>query len=212
METAFCFEGRRNIETAAELNALRAGFSGIVKTGKISELVALLDAYPQRAGNGQLIWLLTSGLAVELTTGHHREHHDLDIVVMDPNNQWQWELLGTDNVTPDQYWAEMIFDYNTLATSAYSINFSYNESHYRVEVVHPAIIMAQKLSNAFNRDPRQKDIEDAVSIAKWWEDPQDGNSTWIKHVLTAHTALPNQSQKNITESRIIEMATKLFPR
>lgn len=211
MEADFRFEGRRNLETATELDALRVGFSSVVKAGKISELVELIDRYPQRAANGQLVWLLTSGLAVELTTGYQREHHDLDLVVMDPNHLWQWELLGTDNVTPGQYWADMKFNYQALAASACAVKFRFEQKPYQVEIVHPAIIMTQKLSDAFKREPRQKDIQDAASIAQWWEGPQGGNATWIKHVLTAHAALPNQLQRDVTEARITKVATKLFP-
>lgn len=208
------FEGRgeTNVETAAELRALRDGFFGIVMAGEISELVKLLQTHPQRAKNGELLWLLTSGMAVELATGYRRKHHDLDIVVMDPNNLSQWEILGTDNVTPRRYWADMNFDYTALANSAYSIDFNYIKSPYKVEIVHPAIIMTQKLSNAFSRKPRDKDVADAVSIARWWEGSQGGNATWINHVVTAHAALPNQREMDRTEGRIAVVATELFPR
>ena len=149
-------------------------------------------------------------MAVELTTGYQRQHHDLDIVVMDPNNLWRWELLGTDNVTPGQYWADMNFDPKALESTALPVVFDYRSSRYRVEVVHPTIIMTQKLSNAFGRKPREKDIQDAVSVAQWWEGPQRGKATWIKIVKGSLLALPNH-QAGTTDARVVSVVEKLFP-
>lgn len=208
MERGF-FEQEPNIEVAAELGELRAGFGSIVKNGTKSELADLISHFPQRSRRGKLIWLLTSGLAVELTTGYKRHHHDLDIVVMDPNNLWRWEFLGTDNVTPGQYWADMKFDPKILALTALTIPFQESGRAYKVEAVHPTIIMTQKLSNAFGRKPRDKDILDAISIAKWWEGPQKGKATWINIVNHSLLALPAEQTKT-TETRITQVAEE-FP-
>lgn len=209
MESEFRLE-RRNLETAVELDKLRGGFTSIVKAGTKSELARLIEQYPQRNARGSLIWLLTSGMAIELTTGYQRQHHDLDVVVMDPNNLWHWELLGTDNVTPGQYWADMKFDCRELESTALPVVFQHGSSRYRVEVVHPTIIMTQKMSDAFGRQPRQKDVDDAVSVAQWWEGPQKGNAPWINIVEGALSALPHE-QIPTTKSRIFHVVKQLFP-
>ena len=210
MEGCFRFEGG-NVEIKPELGMLLTGFSQIVVAGTKDELAELLNKHPQRDSKGRLIWLLTSGMAVELATGLEREHHDLDIVVMDEKYTGKWEFLGTDNVTPGQYWAYMIFDPQLLEETSIKLAFTTDDNKVQgveVEIVHPTIIMTQKLSNAFGRDPREKDLSDAVGVIKWWEQDQKGNATWIKIVQASLNALPND-QRLLTQSRIENLVPKV---
>ena len=204
MEGGDGFEGGADwrIEGRPELGDLRRGFLYIVNKGTKEELARLIDKHPQRDKNGNLVWLLTSGMVVDIATGEERPHHDLDVVVMDPKNRHEWELLGTDNVTPGQYWANMRFNPLYLEKTLTTLKFSLEDRTFRVLTVHPALIMAQKLSNAFGRDPREKDISDAISVATWWKKQQRGNATWINIVNKTIEALP-EDQREITESRII---------
>ena len=205
------FEYQPRIETEAELGRLRRVFDSIVKRGTKDELARLLDSQPQRSRGGKLIWLLTSGLAVEVATGIERSHHDLDVVVMDPRNIWRWEILGTDNVTPGQYWAKMNFDPEYLEKTACKTSFAIGTTEYIVEIVHPSIIMAQKLSNAFGRNPREKDVIDAKTVVKWWKKYFSDRSTWINIVDKAVGALP-RDQQELTTRRIVDFVPKVVPR
>lgn len=202
------FEGRK-IEANNEFGELRNVFFRVVRAGTLDELVVLLQEQPQRH-NGKLLWLLTSGLAVELLTGARREHKDLDVVVMDPKNEARWEILGTDNVTPQKYWADMFFDPKFLEKTAVEVDFEYQDRTYKVLTVHPMVIMTQKLSNAFGRNPREKDLEDAFEILVDWEGKKKGKATWINYVKEALHALPH-NQKVVTEGRINHLVPHLFP-
>lgn len=210
-EGGFRFEGGMGVEGRPELGELRTGFTGVVRAGTKEELAELLEKYPQRDSRGRLVWLLTSGMAVELATGFKREHHDLDVVVMDERNFSEWEILGTDNVTPGQYWADMRFNARFLERTAGAASFRVGGRNYNVEVVHPTIIMTQKLSNAFGRNPRSKDIDDAAFVIRWWERGQEGNANWIKIVQASLDALP-ENQQAITENRINSYVPIVAPR
>lgn len=209
MEGEFGFEREPRIEGRAELGKLRIFFSTI-RTGTTNELVKLLRYQPQRDRAGNLIWLLTSGMAVDLVTNTKREHHDLDIVVMNPGSLDRWEILGTDNVTPGQYWADMKFDPHYLENTVYRTSLTFNGKRYPVETVHPSIIIAQKLSNAFDRNPREKDVSDVVTVIKWWERCHPHQSSWINIVDEAVKALP-ENQQQITTKRIVEIVPDIFP-
>lgn len=80
------------IKIRLKLVRLRRAIEAIITptvTGKgerLSQSEELLDIEPQRTADGILRYLVTSGLAVELTTGYERHHHDLDLVIMDPTN------------------------------------------------------------------------------------------------------------------------------
>ncbi|KKU10698.1 MAG: hypothetical protein UX13_C0005G0011 [Candidatus Woesebacteria bacterium GW2011_GWB1_45_5] len=210
MEKGFRFEADLTFETEPEFRNLRRSFDTIVKKGTKDELAKLLDSQPQRTANGKLIWLLTSGMAVEIATGIERLHHDLDVVVMNPKNIYKWEILGTDNVTPGQYWADMNFDRKYLEKTACKTSFAVGSRKYKVEIVHPVIIMAQKLSNAFGRPPRQKDVDDAAVTLKWWAKFYGDVSTWINVAKNAVEALP-QTQREITNKRINTVVPKVVP-
>ena len=217
MEAGPRFERDLSIETRPELGELRNGFNNIVKHGSFEELVELLEKHPQRNSKGELVWLLTSGMAVEIVTGYEREHHDLDVVVMDSRNYWRWELLGTDNVTPGQYWADMRFDENYLDETSIKVKFDYRGQIHEVEMVHPVLIMTQKLSNAFDRPPREKDVADAVAVLKLWESHEGKSAAAINIVHETINALPNFSPgddvdlRKLTEGRIERIVPQVAP-
>lgn len=197
--------GWKNPETRVEgLGQLRKALdrllTGGVK-GDIQELEKILVTEPQRDNNGKLRYLLTSGLAVELITGFVREHHDLDLVIMDPNNT-EWEMFGTDNVTPGQYWAGMRFDRQYLEETARRV-FTRIKDGLGVEVVHPAILIVQKSSDAFGRVPRKKDVEDVNALINYWQNKEENPKQWPPIISEALRALPS-AQLPITRERLIK--------
>ena len=70
--------GRRSPESHVEgLPRLRGVLDNLIVPGVgISELERLLKIEPQRDKEGNLRYLLTAGLAVELITGQKRPHHE----------------------------------------------------------------------------------------------------------------------------------------
>lgn len=166
---------------------------------RIRQLETILGIEPQRDASGNLRYLLTSGLAVELITGFQRHHHDLDLVVMDPANQRHyWEVHGTDNVTPGQYWADMSFDADFLAETSRSVRTRVTNG-LEVEAVHPGVIMVQKSSDCFGRPPRAKDAEDVTAIVDHWKNRERYTKRWNFVVRTAIDALPARQQERTLE-------------
>lgn len=190
------------LETATEqFGRLRIIFDRFTLSGGVDNLEALLRQAPQRDEQGNLLYLLTSGLAVELITGFQRKHHDLDVVVLNPANT-KMEHFGTDIVTPGQYWADMQFTPRFLETTARKV-WTRKEGGVVVETVHPAILLVQKCSNAFGRAPRQKDKEDVAALVHHWKQQEHMESFWYKVISHSLAALPGKGRSE-TEQRIVD--------
>ncbi len=188
-------------------NLLETFFDVVVTGSGVKELERLLVRAPQLDKDGNPRYLLTGGMAVELVTGFERSHKDLDLVIMDGEEKQKWDIFGTDNVTPRKYWADMSFDPNFLRRTAVKVQ-TRPKGGKEVLVVHPAILMVQKLSNAFGRDPRSKDLEDVGALVKYWEkvsNPID----WVPILRTALEALPEVSRSQ-TMDRLQSMVQPRF--
>lgn len=151
----FGFDHEPNPERAVELQAARAVIQhvlaagdGVTPTGdgQLERLEEILERAPQLDGNRFPRYLLTSGLAVELLTGFERHHKDIDLVIMG-SNAHEWEIWGTDNVTPGQYWADMRFEPEFMADTREVTTTRRNPNAPFVGCVHPAIMVVQKLSD-----------------------------------------------------------------
>ncbi len=180
---------------------------GKVITGKpgsnLIQLFKLLQNEPQ-VEDGNIRYLVTSGCAVELITGFKRSHHDLDLVILDNPNADKWEIYGTDNVTAQKYWADMVFDPEFLANTAISLKIDSSDLNktFEILVVHPAILLVQKMSNAFGRLPRDKDWADAKALVKFWG--SEGADDWEPLIISALNALPDDQVK-MTKERLISL-------
>lgn len=169
---------------------------------RFKQLEDILTIEPQRAADGRLRYLVTSGLAVEMVTGFRRDHHDIDLVVMDPDDTNRWDLIGTDNVTPGEYWADMEFDAKFLETTAREATMQKGATSPVVEVVHPGIIMVQKASDAFGRPPRRKDEDDVSAIIRYWKESERYTKDWNPIIRRSLDALPNnQVDRTLTRLR-----------
>lgn len=166
--------------------------------GTVEVLSGFLGKEPQRDSQGRVRYLLTSGLAVEVVTGATRYHHDIDLVLFDYRNNW-WTRYVTDNVTPDRYWAQMKFDPAYLEETAWTAQFQAGGAERTVSTVHPAIILVQKLSNAWGRPPRERDIADVRQLMRYWQDAQNGDSSWQTVTEAAIAALPQTEQARTRE-------------
>jgi hypothetical protein len=203
-------ENRRHLEiprlkmNIERILAMPIGDPGLPPTSgdRLRQLELILEVEPQRTGEGILRYLVTSGLAVEMLTGFEREHHDIDLVIMDPDDQERWDLLGTDNVTPGEYWADMRFDPDYLEANARVVET--RRKGPAVEVVHPAIIMVQKSSDAFGRSPRPKDVDDVVALVTHWINREGYTRKWNPIVQHSLNALPqDQLEKTLRRIRRI---------
>lgn len=172
--------------------AVRIGDPGLPPTTgeRLRQLEMILEAEPQRDARGALRYLVTSGLAVEMVTGFERPHHDIDLVIMDPENRNYWDLIGTDNVTPGQYWANMKFDPEFLEASAREAKTRKRGKSPVAEVVHPGVVMVQKASDAFGRPPRKKDQDDVEAIVRHWRERESYTRDWNPIVRGSLDALP----------------------
>lgn len=192
-------------ERARLIRALQQliGDPGVPPTedGRLQQLERILALEPQFDPEGRLRYLLTSGLAVELITGFQRDHHDIDLVIMDEHESNRWLLIGTDNVTPGQYWADMKFEPDYLQRTRRREFTRRNKPSPRVEVVHPAIILVQKSSNAFGRPPRERDSHDVSAIVRHWKKVESFISDWNPIIRHSLDALPPQ-QLQISLSRV----------
>lgn len=205
-------ERRRNPEVARlkaaieQIIAAPIGDPGLPPTQEVRfrQLEMILETEPQRDHSGLLRYLVTSGLAVEMLTGFQRSHHDIDLVIMDPENQSYWDLIGTDNVTPRQYWADMEFDPDFLETTAREARTRKQGKSPTVEVVHPAIIMVQKSSDAWGRPPRKRDNDDVTAIANHWRAKEGYTRDWNPIVRRSLDALPsNQLKRTLASLRTV---------
>ena len=133
-------------------------------------LESILEEAPQPDGQGRPRYLLTSGLAVELLTNFKRPHHDVDLVIMNPDDGERWEIWGTDNVTPGQYWADMEFKPDFLSGTRLVTTTRPDPKSLYVGCVNPAIMLVQKLSDCFGRRPRPKDEDDARALGEYVRD------------------------------------------
>lgn len=210
MEQGFRFETdpllQKQIEQQGQLQLAIEGAIDLVGAGYDPKAVLqrLLASEPQRdEEDGRLRYLLTSGLAVELITKDPREHHDLDLVIMDYSQSDYWNILGTDNVTPGKYWADMQFRRTQLERVARStILFPDRRRSPIIEMVHPAIILVQKLSDAFGRPPRDKDYQDVKSLVRFYQlEAPDLKDMWPEVIEESILALPHKQQP-ITRQRL----------
>jgi len=206
-------EAGQRVERAGELARVRGVIAGVIfapipggdpgepptADGRVRQLERILEEEPQRDQDGNLQYLLTSGLAVELTTGYQRPHHDIDLVIMDPANKGQyWELFGTDNVTPGRYWADMQFEPEYLDETAREVRTRRRGKSPVVEVVHPGIIMSQKSSDAWGRPPRPRDEADVAAIVTHWKGKEGYTREWNPIVRRSIDALPvGQRQRTL---------------
>jgi hypothetical protein len=168
----------------------------VLVAGGIQELEEILEEFPQRDEYGNLMYLLTSGLAIGLLTGFTREHHDIDLVIMDPNNL-SWEIMGTDNITPETYWADMSFSAKNLEET--SVKVVTRAGGVEVELVHPAIMLVQKASEAFRRTPRKKDYLDVEALIEYYKENREKCDDWIDVIESSVRALPRLKQKRTVE-------------
>lgn len=168
--------------------------------GTLDALASFITREPQYDPKGNLRYLLTSGLAVEVITGVSRFHHDTDLVILDQTNNW-WVKYATDNVVAQKYWAGMKFEPEYLQSTAWEAHFRSGDQEYVVATVHPAIILAQKLSNAWGRPPRERDLADVETLASFWFTHENGNLTWSTHIGNAIRALP-ETERQGTYDRV----------
>ncbi|HEX7041907.1 MAG TPA: hypothetical protein VF189_01540, partial [Patescibacteria group bacterium] len=72
----------------------------------------------------------------------------------------------------------------------------------QIEIVHPAIILAQKSSNASGRNPRIKDDADVESLFGYLKLRPWEREKWIRLANLAIDALPNEEERNRTRRRL----------
>jgi|GEM_PF-2692475 len=177
--------------------------------GDVNGLLEFMQKVPQTAEGSDPLYLLTSGVAIELITGFKRHHQDLDIVTLtDFGNPL---LMGVDFVTPQKYWVDMKFDPGYLKDTAYRVSFNDEKGkEHTVLTVHPAILLVQKLTDWAPNPRRPKDIEDAGHLFYYWMQSLSGDPSWIPIINWSIQALP-ESQRKITSDRLASLLSSTIP-
>ena len=134
-----------------------------IVSGTLESLASFSAKEPQKDSSGRFRYLLTGGLAVEAITGVSRFHHDTDLVIFDFRDRW-WQKYDTDNVDAQRYWANLSFDPVYLEETAWKADYNANGENHEIYTVHPATILVQKLSDAWDRLPRERDYKDASEL------------------------------------------------
>lgn len=198
IKPAEIFKIRERIFDKAGIRLDRREFE--LPSSTLGGLAGLVEKYSQTNADGNIRYLVTAGLAVEAITGYSRLHHDTDLVICDPTDDW-WKKLLTDNVTPDKYWADMSFPEGYLEDTAWPATIRVNGRYLTVLTVHPAILLVQKSSNAWGRQPREKDYKDVAALVAFWkkhgEDP-----SWFAVSQKALEALPTAAERTIAKMRL----------
>jgi|GEM_PF-4730745 len=136
-------------------------------SGHAYNLAQLLDKVPQHGRQGQILWALCGGWAVEILTGkHEREHHDLDMLVLcgDPCR------LDTDAVEPDNYFDVLNCTSSYVRLRCLTVRpWTYKQRRFDVIMVCPEFLFCSK----FVRRPRPQDWIDVQLLvskfAKTWD-------------------------------------------
>jgi len=120
------------------------------------DLVKLLSSALQYDGDGELVWILAGGWAVELLLGEAiREHHDIDTIALGEHPM----LLDTDKQHPDNYFD--IFE----CTSEFLVAKCVRKVKWHganVFVLAPEFLFLSK----FIRPPRPQDWQDAQALIR----------------------------------------------
>lgn len=177
-----------------------------------TQLETLLKREPQRDSSGDHRWLLTSGRAADLGSGRSREHHDIDVVVMQEAELDHWQAIRPrlDLCTPTQYrWGEMSFPARFLARTARVVPLDPHGPRRLVEIVHPAILLVQKMSESFGLPPRDKDWYDALALLHYYVQHKayEDSQKWSDIVECAIDSVPPENQHK-TEAYLRELANR----
>ena len=135
------------------------------------EMIAFLHENPQHDDTGDLAYLVSCGKAVQLVTDTIRRESDMDVVTFG-----NYPFSGyVDQRTAENYWGEMHFDPDFLKKTSYTAGFTYNQTDYMVEIVHPAILLIQKASAVFYTyaGVRGKDLFDISALQQAFRDKKD---------------------------------------
>jgi hypothetical protein len=172
------------------------------------QLGELLKKVPQRNAAGYLLYLVTSGLSVDIVTGYERPHKDVDLVLMHPDVNNHPEFFQTDNVEPHNFWAGMRLEPDFLAGTAFQAAAPKIGRKALVLCAHPGITIVQKTSEAWGRTPREHDIYDATALGYWiLSQPEIRQS---RDVAIANVAL--NSMDYIKSSRTADRLNTMFAR
>jgi len=148
-------EGFSLEEFSSYLRRLSLGM--LLKGGTFEGFFKLISKFPQRSSEGRINYLLASGLAMDFFIGRKsRYHRDIDIVVVNGWLDTDLHFRRIDVVRPNTFWNGLSFEDGFLVSSAVEIE---REDH-GVLIVHPAIILVQKLANKGEIPPREKDFKD----------------------------------------------------
>lgn len=152
------FPMRMRTRTRMRLRLRFEDFSGL--EGTPENLLEILDTIPQVDTNGDISYLIGGGWGVEILTSLPREHHDIDVVILDETIPYNFR---TDNRKPEDY-------FSIICTDSQDIRTNHTTPHHweygKRDVYTPGceFLLVSKVCEGFGREPRDKDYEDAGRI------------------------------------------------
>jgi hypothetical protein len=176
----------------------------------IEVLIDMVKLYPQE-NNKTFYYLVGSGVAIELLTNIKRSHRDIDLVILDDKQQGRWSGFKIDTTSPDFFWCNMRLSTVFLTKSARNIVFKYGKSSkYAIWIVHPAILLIQKISNNKGLPPRPKDEQDSHNLIEYFMNKEACKDEWKNVIEYSLLSLPYE-QRKLTFNRLrnIEVKYKL---
>lgn len=139
----------------------------------------LISRFPQQI-KGELNYLLSSGLAISFYTRTKRRHRDIDLVMVNGSISEERHFAKIDVTSGSSFCNGMSFDDRYLKDTAKIVVVG----TYRVWIVHPAILLVQKLSNRGKIPPRKKDIRDASLLSRVFLTlPRQEQETWQEIII-----------------------------
>lgn len=137
---------------------------------RFEKLREVLKDTPQKDDNGNSVYLITGGWAVDILTGIVRDHRDVDSTILVPYEQLPF-LPGTDSNRAPFLDKGINLSPDFLQSSSITRSLPFAE----IITINPAIILTEKIADTFLYDtdifaipinvaPRMVDIYDALAI------------------------------------------------
>jgi hypothetical protein len=195
------FQGERfNLEEFSSY-LKRLSLRMLIRGGTFESFFNLISKFPQCSLNGRVNYLLASGLAIDfyIFSKRNRYHRDIDIVAVNGWLDTDLHFRRIDVVRPSTFWNGLSFEDGFLVSNAIEVE----SGDYKILMVHPAIILVQKLANKGEKPPREKDFKDVeLLVNKFSSLPNEEKIRWWQIINFSLNSFRDPRVQQITKERI----------
>lgn len=182
----------------------RASNAILLGQDPVKAAINVVSKVPQMR-NGQLDYLINSGIAIALYTQRKRRHRDVDLVVLSDQFDHHWHARKIDVRTSGRFWCQMHLPHSFLRATARKMPVNDRNSvglATELWLVHPAIILVQKCADHKGLPPRAKDVIDAnFLIEDYYLRNLHESEEWRSVIRFSISTLPTQ-ERQTTRARI----------